>query len=336
MRFFLSFLPDLVVDFKIVLAYTMYNRTSRTSVPKSICVPGRTFFCKREKTMAMVKCATTYEEQLAILERRGVIIPDRSVCTQILENVNYYRLMAYFLPCKQADDTYKPGTDFLKVYRVYEFDRKLRRVLFSALEEVEISLRSRFAYYHAHKYGPIGYLDASNYSVRHNHEKFMEQIQREIDSNRKVLFVKHHLEQYEGVFPIWVISELFTFGMLSRFYSDLPLEDQKHLSKGTYSTTPNTIRSWLRCCSDLRNICAHYGRLYYRIFSAIPSGVAGDPEKLRRLWGAIHALRGLYLDSEKWNTEVLPAISALIEEYSDVVELYRLAFPPEWERLLRK
>lgn len=286
--------------------------------------------------MAEVKAATTYEQQLSILRRRGVVIEDEAECVEILKNLNYYRLLAYFLPYKQSDDTYIPGTRFLHVYRLYEFDRKLRQILFSALEEVEISLRSRFAYYHAHKYGPIGYLEASNFNDLHNHDRFKEQLEREIESNNKVLFVKHHIEKYKGIFPIWVISELFTFGMLSRFYADMPLEDQKFLAKSEYCTTPRNIRSWLRCCSDLRNICAHYGRLYYRIFSAIPAGVVGNQDQLRRLWGAVLALRGLFLDSAKWNTEVLPALSALIEEYSQDVDLYRIAFPHDWEARLKK
>ena len=157
--------------------------------------------------MSEVKAATTYEQQLDILRRRGVVIENEAECVEILKNLNYYRLVAYFLPYKQSDDTYVPGTSFLHVYRQYEFDRKLRQILFSALEEVEISLRSRFAYYHAHKYGPIGYLEASNFNAHHNHEKFKEQLDREIESNNKVLFVKHHIEQYNGIFPIWVISE---------------------------------------------------------------------------------------------------------------------------------
>ena len=286
--------------------------------------------------MPEIKKATTYDQQIEILKNRGVRIEGETVCKEILENINYYRLMAYFLPYKRTDDTYIDGTDFLHVYRLYEFDRKLRRVLFSALEEVEVSLRSRFAYYHAHKYGPIGYLDAANFNRRHDHERFKEQLRREIESNKKVLFVKHHIEQYNGVFPIWVIVELFTFGMLSRFYADMPLEDQKSISKEEYNTVPQVIKSWLRCCSDLRNICAHYGRLYYRIFSAMPAGVDGTDGQLRRLWGAVLALRGLYLDSRKWNSEFVPAVSALLEEYSEDVDLYRLAFPQDWESRLKK
>lgn len=286
--------------------------------------------------MPDVKDPTTFEQQIEILRQRGVIIEDDQKCIEILKNLNYYRLTAYFLPYKKPDDTYAPGTDFLHVYRLYEFDRKLRRILFAALEEVEISLRSRFAYYHAHKYGPTGYLEERNFNSRHNHDKFINHIDREIDSNKKVLFVKHHIEKYHGVFPIWVIVELFTFGMLSRFYADLPTEDQKNLARSEYSSTPENIRSWMRCCSDLRNICAHYGRLYYRIFPAMPRGMRESDAALRRLWGAVLALRELFLDSVKWNNEVLPAITSLFEEYSEDIDLYRMAFPRNWESRIKK
>lgn len=287
--------------------------------------------------MADIKRPTTYEEQLDLLESRGIIIDNPDYCKTVLENINYYRLMAYFLPFKQDDGTYISGTTFNRVYRIYEFDRKLRRILFSALEEVEISLRAKFAYYHAHKYGPVGYLDASNFSTQHNHQRFSDEIHREICSNRKMLFVKHHLENYDGVFPFWVMTELFTFGMLSRFYADMKPEDRKYISRRVYGTTDTNVKSWMRCCSDLRNICAHYGRLYYRIFTAVPAGFDDITNaKLRRLWGAVLALKGLFMDTTKWNSEVIPAISALVEEYSDSIDLYHLAFPDDWESRLKK
>lgn len=284
-----------------------------------------------------IKRATTYEQQIEILKQRGCLIDDETFCKEKLMAINYYRLTAYFLPFKSSDgDRFQEGTSFLRVYRVYEFDRKLRVLLLSALEEVEIYLRSRFSYYHAHKYGPIGYLDPANFSGKHNHAKFRQNIDREVDNNKQALFVKHHLETYDGVFPIWVISELFTFGMLSYFYNDLKLADQKCLAHELFDSVPKNIVSWLRCCTDLRNICAHYGRLYYRIFPAIPAGVELNPVAKRRLWGAIMALRVLYPNSEKWNSEILVSLETLFDEYRGDIDLYHLAFPENWIRQLRK
>lgn len=105
-------------------------------------------------------------------------------------------------------------------------------------------------------------------------------------NNNKALFVKYHVTKYNGEFPIWVIAELFTLGMISPFYADMTTADKKELAKSLYGTTPKYLVSWLRCVTDLRNICAHYGRLYYRIFTASPAGFSiSDVDT-----GAVHTL----------------------------------------------
>ena len=84
--------------------------------------------------MMQLKKPTTYQEQLDILKSRGIIIDDPNQCIAVLETVNYYRFTAYFLPFKRSDGQYCENTQFSRVYRIYEFDRKLRSVLFAALE----------------------------------------------------------------------------------------------------------------------------------------------------------------------------------------------------------
>lgn len=73
--------------------------------------------------------------------------------------------------------------------------------------------------------------------------------------------------------PLWVISELFTFGMISYFYADLITQDQKKLSHKLYETIPKNLISWLRCVTDLRKICAHHGRLSITEFSQLSQQV---------------------------------------------------------------
>lgn len=276
------------------------------------------------------KTPKTYEEQMEILRSRGCSIGEEAFCIEKLASINYYRFSAYFLPFKQADGQYLPGTSFERVYALYEFDRKFRNLLFGAIEVIEVNLRTKLAYYHAHKYGAIGYLCKDNFSSRHNVDKFKENLNREINSNKNVLFVQHHIEKYNGVFPIWVISELFTFGMLSYFYNDLLTQDQKAIATGCFHANYKAVGSWLRCCTDLRNICAHYGRLYYRIFSAIPAGFSLSEEQKRRLWGAMLVVKSLYPSAEAWQHEFVPQLQALFEEYEDAICLHHLAFPKNW------
>jgi abortive infection bacteriophage resistance protein len=287
--------------------------------------------------MAQLKLPTTYNQQLEKLRSRGCHISDISLCEEILSRINYYRLSAYFLPFRKDDGNYEPGTDFNVVYQIYEFDRKLRGLLFTAIEEVEVYLRAKFAYYHAQKYGALGYMDAANYNKWHRHDGFKGRIDAEINNNRKVLFVQHHISNYEGQFPIWVITELFTFGMLSYFYSDLPTPDQKQIAKDLFGAIPKNLISWLRCCTDLRNICAHYGRLYYRIITAIPANLSGlEKNAERRLFGAILALKALYPDGDKWNAEIQPELCSLVDSYSCVINLDHIGFPVDWASKILK
>ena len=287
--------------------------------------------------MAQVKSPTTYKEQVEKLRSRGCIITDESFCLKVLSQINYYRLSAYFLPFKKPDDNYLQGTNFDNVYQIYEFDRCLRNLLFAAIEEVEIYLRAKFAYHHAHKYNATGYMNPANYNSRHKHSLFKEKIEAEINKNKKTLFVEHHLVVYEKQFPVWVVTELFTFGMLSYFFGDLPAVDQKDLARDMYGATHKNLISWLRCCTDLRNICAHYGRLYFRVFSAIPAFLPQlPPHSARRLFGAILALKALYPNADKWNNEMCLKLKELISKYSCVINLDHIGFPADWESQLRK
>ena len=184
--------------------------------------------------MNEVKPHLSYEGQIDKLCKKGCIIDDDSFCRDVLVNVGYYRLSAYFLPFKNADGNYIDNLSFERVYRVYEFDRKLRNLLFSAIEVIEVSLRTKLAHFHSEKYGPLGYLSTSSFNAKHNADKFHQNIKREIENNKKVLFVKHHIDNYDGQFPLWVISELFTFGMLSYFYNDLITADKKAFAGADY------------------------------------------------------------------------------------------------------
>lgn len=105
--------------------------------------------------MNEVKPHLSYERQINKLREKGCIIDDDSSCRDVLVNIGYYRLSAYFLPFKNFDGTYMDNLSFERVYRVYEFDRKLRNLLFSAIEVIEVNLRTRLAHFHSEKYGQL-------------------------------------------------------------------------------------------------------------------------------------------------------------------------------------
>lgn len=50
-----------------------------------------------------LKKPKTYEEQLAILRTRGLIVNNEERATEILKRLNYYRLAAYTLTFKKGE-----------------------------------------------------------------------------------------------------------------------------------------------------------------------------------------------------------------------------------------
>jgi abortive infection bacteriophage resistance protein len=286
--------------------------------------------------MKHIKPFLSFEDQIERLRTHGCDVENTSFAQTVLSRVNYYRFSAYFLPFKRKDGDYREGTSFNSVYRIYEFDRKLKAVLFAAMARIEVFLRTQFAHYHAEQYGPLGYLKDSVFREKgHDHARFMHKINDGIKNNAKVPFVQHHIQNYNGQFPVWVIIELFTFGMLSRFYSDLYTKDQKTLAKNLFGLIPKTLSSWLHCCTDLRNNCAHHDRLYYRIFPSFPAGLPEmETKDKQRIFGMMLVLKELYPNKAEWNSEVFGLIQSLLMEYQPDIKLWHIGFPQNWQEML--
>jgi abortive infection bacteriophage resistance protein len=165
--------------------------------------------------------------------------------------------------------------------------------------------------------------------------RFIKKINDEIKNNANVPFVQHHIQNYNSQFPVWVIIELFTFGMLSRFYADLHIKDQKILAKKLFRLNPKTFASWLHCCTDLRNNCAHHDRLYYRIFSSFPAGLPElEVNDRQRIFGMLMVLKKLFPDKVGWNIEFFGQIQSLLMEYQPDIKLQHIGFPQNRQEML--
>ena len=282
----------------------------------------------------VLKPPKTYQEQVLLLKQRGCIIYDDDECVKFLKQYNYYRVSAFFLPFRNNDHSYTDDITFLRIKSIIEFDKKIRIFIYALIEEIELFIRTNLAYYHGHKYGPDGYLNLNNYIKSHQHTQFIKQIDIEIEHNKNALCVMHHKQKYDGKFPIWAIIELFSLGMLSRFYADMLLDDRKKIATD-YNTKAKYLENWLRTLTVLRNICAHHGRLYNVMFKNIPR----IPPALRlkptgKLFDQILVLIWLSPDRNIWNTQYLPYLSALIKEYSEHIDFCHIGFCESWESIL--
>ena len=290
-----------------------------------------------EHEQIQLKKPTTIQQQIDLLLSRGMIIEDFEQAQLVLKRISYYRLTAYGLSLKEeGTDNYKSGTKFEQMYRLYEFDSKLRALLLSISEYVEISFRTHLIYILAHNYGELGYRDENHFNDVTNHGVFIEKLDQLL-KDAKELFISHHKNKYEGQFPIWAAFEVMTFGMLSTLFKNLKTSDKKKIAKEYYSSSYyRKISTWLHSIAVLRNRCAHYNRIYNRALSIAPS-LPDESSHLEidnnQLFSVIYVLKKLITDSHEWNVWVTQ-LEALIEAYPEV-DLRLIGFKSNWVDILR-
>ncbi len=284
-----------------------------------------------------IKPPLTLEEQVELLISRGLIINDTNFAIKILSRINYYRLSAYSLSLRD-NDVFNKGTTFEQIYQLYEFDAKLRHLMLDIIESLEIKFRTEIAYYLAMEHGAMSYLDKNIFHNPQYHHRFSEDFNREKELQANSAFVAHHNRAYDGKMPIWVAIELFSFGMLSKFYNNFKQTDKNkfvcsYLNKPRYFQ--NYLSSWLKSLVEIRNICAHYGRIYNRALNSspkVPREFTMPKQSYKKLFPVI-LITVLSIDNYKMSTSFIINIKTLIEQY-DVVDINLLGFPANWENIL--
>ena len=87
-----------------------------------------------------------YEEQIKnLIERKGMVITDRKFATSKLEDISYFALIdgyknLFYNPMTRK---YREGTTFEDIVALYEFDEKLRALIFQYLCHFEQKQRSK-------------------------------------------------------------------------------------------------------------------------------------------------------------------------------------------------
>lgn len=231
--------------------------------------------------------------QIKTLESRGLVVTDQASAEDFLLHLNYYRFSGYGLAFEDRRHSFRPGTTFEAVRAAYEFDRDFRDLITESLEVIELDLRSVIAYAFGQQHDPFGHTDAANFYSRFGHADWLHRLHGETMRSREQ-FVDHFRATYSEYpdLPIWVATELMSFGALSRMYSGMVKPDQKAIS-ARYGLQPRTLQSWIHHLVYTRNLCAHHLRLWDRCWSIkpdVPAGKAWASPELPDNWHLFAAL----------------------------------------------
>ena len=219
--------------------------------------------------MKFNKPPLTYQQQIDLLVSRGMVIDDVERARHYLTHLNYYRLAAYWLPFEQnhTTHTFTSGTTFAQVIEHYIFDRELRLLVMDAIERLEVSLRTQWAYYLSHSYGTHAHLDPSLFKPDNSKWNHADNVSTLKDSVRKSseTFIRHFRLTYdEALPPVWVVCEIMTFGQLSRWYANLKHGYDRNAVARVYDMDETNLVSLIHSLSVVRNYCAHHSSLWNR------------------------------------------------------------------------
>lgn len=222
------------------------------------------------------KAPLTFAGQVILLQQRGMDVVDPGQAEAFLAQVNYYRFSAYVLPFEVRRHEIRPGTTFDQVRKLYELDGVLINALLAALREWEIAFRTRFTYALSHVYGPFCHLDPTRFRKTFDHGDWLRRVDEEVERSKET-FVEHYRRTYEGYprLPLWMATELMSFGTLSRAFAHLVPEAQKLVVKGV-GVHELVMQNWLHTAAYLRNLCAHHARLWNRELAIRPEIPAKD------------------------------------------------------------
>ena len=286
--------------------------------------------------MDSLKPPKTFQEQLALLETRDMVVDDQEKALRALQQLNYYRLTGYAYQYKRSKgERYKAGTTFEHILQLYSFDQELRRVLYKYLEIIEIYARTQIAYHFAHLYGGDGHYDGNNFEVENYHHEFLATLSDQMEKNKDSAFVAHHNQKYGGSMPVWVAVEVLSFSALSKFFSNIKKEGKDRIAN-QMGFDAAYLTNWLHCFSVLRNTCAHYGRIYNNIMK--PSIRLG-PKTLRSypniandsIFAYIIAmLRFLPCGKDEFANDLVD----VVEKRGNSLDMGLLGFPKDWKELL--
>lgn len=290
------------------------------------------------------KIPFSIENQILLLEKRGLCIDDESKAKAFLQQVIYYRFSGYALHFelfhnRKRTHKFKPNSSFSDVIKLYEFDTKLRQLLFKYVELIETAFRSIFCTKMSLKYEDSHwYLNDTLFKKKFDHRRFLQECEREVNRSREV-FIKSYNENYN--YPklpaSWMIIEILSLGKISSLYSMLNDRENIKLVSDHFNCSPQEMPVWMHSICVLRNACAHHSRIWNKSSHIAPrlshkrrpQWLNVEKKRISSLFVVIYKLLGSLNKEELFNSDFL----SLLNEYPEI-EIDKMGFPSNWDKTL--
>ncbi|MBR9831363.1 Abi family protein [bacterium] len=291
----------------------------------------------------MPKPAKTIEEQIQLLQDRGMLFHNVADAPHFLGNISYYRLKGYWweMQIDNVNHKFAPNSYFEDVINFYNFDRHFRLIIFNAIERIEIALRTKLKYHMSLAYGSHWHYDPKLFQNAYHHNKFIAKLENDVNDSSEEFMKKHYKNHKEEIPESWKSLEIITLGSLSKLFQNIEhqLPEKSTIAAEFGLNNQKYLASWLLSTTYIRNIVAHHSRLWNRVIinkydwpksTKYPLlSYSPDQHQRRKIFPLVSAI--LYM-----NNRISPGHhlkEELFELFQDFpnTPLYKMGFPENWQ-----
>lgn len=228
--------------------------------------------------------AITTEQQIDILKERGLLVDDVEQAINTLDSISYFRLAGYwrYFEIDHTTHQFKDGCRFADIIELYSFDKQLRALLFTAVQTIEVTIRTKIIKHFAPEFGAFWFMDERHATNEMRFATNLAVVRKEVERSHDD-FITEHFRKYSepDLPPVWKTLEVISMGTLSKLYSNFSDAQAKHAVAREFGLNHHKfLRSWLECLAVLRNCCAHHSRLSNRVFPVKPM----MPKHMPNIW----------------------------------------------------
>lgn len=225
-------------------------------------------------------------EDQVVLMKKYINFRQRKKMRDFLGYSGYFRASRYGKYLLTQVNVFGSKADSKVFFELYEFDVKLRLLLFKYCKKAEVYFKSAVANAVSLKTGDAGfYLDRQYYTPSKSEKdkktrnrnvlffntKFFVNLTSEEEKLRRDVVKHPELKEYRkggtrqnNVLPIWAAFSYFEMGTIVMLYSYLRGDLRKEVLDYTYPGTnykkevTKQMDTWLDAVRNLRNYCAHH------------------------------------------------------------------------------
>lgn len=278
-----------------------------------------------------------FNQQIALLKSNGLAFDDEQKALHTLQHVSYFRMKSYLMPL--MDDkvlrTFKAGTSFEQAFELYKFDSRLRKLVASELEKIEVSIRTQMAYTLAEEIDVYWFSDSAHFTSLAKHTATVANLKAELDRSDDDQILRFKNIYSDPFPPAWMTLEVSSFGTLSMLFKLLKPNLTKRKIANFYGISDSVFESWLHSIVYVRNICAHHSRLWnktLRIQPLFPRKTAhtfiSSPVRSDRVYYVLCIIHYL-LKTVNPSTSFASRLKVLLAEFPNV-DIAAMGFTKDW------